>query len=82
MLVEVRVKMGGGLLKTLEKTKEGLARAFPLFKGLSREELAVHHAGIHVSNKGRRIVWLRYHVMPEGDVADSAKVPQRILWVK
>ena len=36
MLVEVRVKMEGGLLKTLEKTKEGLARAFPLFKGLSR----------------------------------------------
>lgn len=29
MLVEVRVKMGGGLLKTLEKTKEGLARASP-----------------------------------------------------
>ena len=29
MLVEVRVKMEGGLLKTLEKTKEGLARAFP-----------------------------------------------------
>lgn len=82
MLVEVRVKMEGGLLKTLEKTKEGLARAFPLFKGLSREELAVHHAGIHVSNKDRRTVWLRYRVMPEGDAADSAKVPQRILWVK
>lgn len=67
MLVEVRVKMEGGLLKTLEKTKE---------------ELAVHHAGIHVSNKDRRTVWLRYRVMPEGDAADSAKVPQRILWVK
>ena len=52
MLVEVRVKMEGGLLKALEKTKEGLARAFPLFKGLSREELAVHHAGLHVSSKG------------------------------
>ena len=59
MLVEVRVKMEGGLLKTLEKTKEGLARAFPLFKGLSREELAVHHAGILVTNKGQRTVWLR-----------------------
>lgn len=82
MLVEVRVKMEGGLLDTLEKIKEGLARAFPLFKGLSREELAVHHAGIHVSNKGRRTVWLRYRVMPEGDAADSAKVPQRTLWVK
>lgn len=82
MLVEVRVKMEGGLLKTLEKTKEGLARAFPLFKGLSREELAVHHAGILVTNKGQRTVWLRYRVMPEGDAADSAKVPQRTLWVK
>lgn len=37
MLVEVRVKMGGGLLDTLEKIKDGLARAFPLFKGLSRK---------------------------------------------
>ena len=82
MLVEVRVKMEGGLLKTLEKTKEGLARAFPLFKGLSREELAVHHAGILVTNKGQRTAWLRYRVMPEGDAADSAKVPQRTLWVK
>lgn len=82
MLVEVRVKMEGGLLRTLEKTKEGLARAFPLFKDLSREELAVHHAGILVTNKGQRTAWLRYHVMPDGDAADSAKVPQRTLWVK
>lgn len=82
MLVEVRVKMGGGLLKTLEKTKEGLARAFPLFKGLSREELAVHHAGILVTNKGQRAVWLRYHVMPDGDAVDAARAPQRILWAK
>lgn len=82
MLVEVRVKMEGGLLKTLEKTKEGLARAFPLFKGLSREELAVHHAGILVTNKGQRTVWLRYHVMPDGDTVDAAKKPQRILWAK
>ena len=82
MLVEVRVKMEGDFLNTLEKVKEGLARAFPLFKGLSREELAVHHAGLHVSSKGQRTVWLRYHVMPEGDAADSAKVPQRTLWVK
>lgn len=82
MLVEVRVKMEGGLLDTLEKIKAGLARAFPLFKGLSREELAVHHAGILVTNKGQRTVWLRYRVMPEGDAADSAKVPQRTLWVK
>ena len=82
MLVEVRVKMEGGLLDTLEKIKDGLARAFPLFKGLSREELAVHHAGILVTNKGQRTAWLRYRVMPEGDAADSAKVPQRTLWVK
>lgn len=82
MLVEVRDKMEGGLLKTLEKTKEGLARAFPLFKGLSREELAVHHAGILVTNKGQRTVWLRYHVMPDGDTVDAARAPQRILWVK
>lgn len=81
MLVEVRVKMEGGLLKTLEKTKEGLARAFPLFKGLSREELAVHHAGILVTDKGQRTAWLRYHVMPDGDM-DTAKKPQRILWAK
>ena len=33
MLVEVRVKMEGGFSDTLEKIKEGLARAFPLFKG-------------------------------------------------
>lgn len=82
MLVEVRVKMGGGLLKTLEKTKDGLARAFPLFKGLSREELTVHHAGILVTNKGQRTVWLRYHVMPDGDTVDAAKKTQRILWAK
>ena len=82
MLVEVRVKMGGGLLKTLEKIKDGLARAFPLFKGLSREELAVHHAGILVTNKGQRTVWLRYHVMPDVDTVDAAKKPQRILWAK
>ena len=82
MLVEVRVKMEGCLLKTLEKTKEGLARAFPLFKGLSREELAVHHAGILVTDKGQRTAWLRYHVMPDGDTMDTAKKPQRILWAK
>lgn len=82
MLVEVRVKMEGGLLKTLEKTKEGLARAFPLFKGLSREELAVHHAGLHVSSKGQRSAWLRYRVMPDVDTVDAARAPQRILWVK
>lgn len=82
MLVEVRVKMGGGLLKTLKKTKDGLARAFPLFKGLPREELAVHHAGILVTNKGQRTAWLRYHVMPDGDTMDTAKKPQRILWTK
>lgn len=82
MLVEVRVKMEGGLLDTLEKIKAGLAKAFPLFKGLSREELAVHHAGLHVSSKGQRTVWLRYRVMPEGDAADSAKVQKRTLWVK
>lgn len=81
MLVEVRVKMEGGLLDTLEKTKDGLARAFPLFKGLSREELAVHHAGILVTNKGQRTVWLRYRVMPDGDM-DTAKKPQRILLAK
>lgn len=80
--MEVRVKMEGGLLDTLEKVKEGLARAFPLFKGLSREELAVHHAGILVTNKGRRTAWLRYHVMPDGDIVDTAKKPQRILWAK
>lgn len=82
MLVEVRVKMEGGLLDTLEKIKEGLARAFPLFKGLSREELAVHHAGILVSSKGQRSAWLRYRVMPDGDTVDAARAPQRILWVK
>lgn len=82
MLVEVRVKMGAGLLDTPEKIKDGLARAFPLFKGLSREELAVHHAGILVTNKGQRTVWLRYHVMPDGDTVDAAKKPQRILWAK
>lgn len=82
MLVEVRVKMEGGLLDTLEKIKDGLAKAFPLFKGLSREELAVHHAGLHVSNKGQRTVWLRYHVMPDGGTVDAARAPQRILWVK
>ena len=82
MLVEVRVKMGGGLLKTLEKTKDGLAKAFPLFKGLSREELAVHHAGILVTNKGQRTAWLRYRVMPDGDAVDAARAPQHILWVK
>lgn len=82
MLVEVRVKMEGGLLDTLEKTKDGLARAFPLFKGLSREELAVHLAGVLVTNKGQRTVWLRYHVMSDGDTVDAAKAPQRILWVK
>ena len=82
MLVEVRVKMEGGLLDTLEKIKDGLARAFPLFKGLSREELAVHHAGILVTNKGQRAAWLRYRVMPEGDTVDAAKKPQRILWAK
>ena len=82
MLVEVRVKMEGDFLNTLEKVKEGLARAFPLFKGLSREELAVHHAGLHVSSKGQRSVWLRYRVMPDGDTVDAAMAPQRILWVK
>ncbi len=82
MLVEVRVKMEGGLLDTLEKVKAGLEKAFPLFKGLSREELAVHHAGLHVSNKGQRTAWLRYRVMPDGDTVDAAKAPQRILWVK
>lgn len=82
MLVEVRVKMEGDFLNTLEKVKEGLARAFPLFKGLSREELAVHHAGILVTNKGQRTAWLQYRVMPEGDTMDTAKKPQRILWAK
>ena len=82
MLVEVRVKMEGGLLDTLEKIKDGLTRAFPLFKGLPREELAVHHAGILVTNKGPRSVWLRYHVMPDGGTVDVAKKPQRILWAK
>lgn len=82
MLVEVRGQMEGGLLDTLEKIKAGLAKAFPLFKGLSREELAVHHAGILVTNKGQRTVWLRYHVMPDGDTVDTAKKPQRILWAK
>lgn len=82
MLVEVRVKMEGGFSDTLEKIKEGLARAFPLFKGLSREELAVHHAGLHVSSKGQRSAWLRYRVMPDGDTVDAARAPQRILWVK
>lgn len=82
MLVEVRVKMEGDFLNTLEKVKEGLARAFPLFKGLSREELAVHHAGLHVSSKGQRSAWLRYRVLPDGDAVDAARAPQRILWVK
>lgn len=82
MLVEVRVKMEGDFLNTLERVKEGLARAFPLFKGLSREELAVHHAGLHVSSKGQRSAWLRYRVMPDGDAVDAARAPQRILWVK
>mgnify|MGYP004523612021 CR=1 FL=1 len=82
MLVEVRGKMECGFLETLEKVKDGLAKAFPLFKGLSREELAVHHAGILVTNKGQRTVWLRYHVMPDGDTVDAAKKPQRILWAK
>ena len=82
MLVEVRVKMEGDFLNSLEKVKEGLARAFPLFKGLSREELAVHHAGLHVSSKGQRSAWLRYRVMPDGDTVDAARAPQRILWVK
>ncbi|WP_304048894.1 hypothetical protein [Desulfovibrio piger] len=82
MLVEVRVKMEGDFLNTLEKIKEGLARAFPLFKGLSREDLAVHHAGLHVSSKGQRSAWLRYRVMPDGDAVDAARAPQRILWVK
>lgn len=82
MLVEVRGKMEGGLLDTLEKIKAGLAKAFPLFKGLSREELAVHHAGLHVSSKGQRSAWLRYRVMPDGDTVDAARAPQRILWVK
>lgn len=82
MLVEVRVKMEGDFLNTLEKVKEGLARAFPLFKGFSREELAVHHAGLHVSSKGQRSAWLRYRVMPDGDAVDAARAPQRILWVK
>lgn len=79
MLVEVRVKMEGDFLDTLEKVKEGLARAFPLFKGLSREELAVHHSGLHVSSKGQRSAWLRYRVMPDGDTVDAARAPQRIL---
>ena len=82
MLVEVRVKMEGGLSDTLEKVKEGLARAFPLFKGLSREELVVHHAGLNVSSKGQRSAWLRYRVMPDRDTVDAARAPQRILWVK
>lgn len=82
MLVEVRVKMECGFLETLKKTKDGLARAFPLFKGLSREELAVHLAGVLVTNKGQRSAWLRYRVMPDGDTVDAAKAPQRILWVK
>lgn len=82
MLVEVRVKMEGDFLNTLEKVKEGLARAFPLFKGFSREELAVHNAGLHVSSKGQRSAWLRYRVMPDGDAVDAARAPQRILWVK
>lgn len=82
MLVEVRIKLEDSFSAALDKVKDGLSKAFPLFNGLSREELAVHHAGIHVSNKGRRTVWLRYRVMPEGDAADSAKVPQRTLWVK
>lgn len=82
MLVGVRVKMEGGLLDTLEKIKAGLAKAFPLFKGLSREELAVHHAGVLVTNKGQRTAWLRYRVMPDGDAVDAARAPQRILWVK
>lgn len=82
MLVEVRVKLEDSFSAALDKIKGGLSKAFPLFNGLSREELAVHHAGILVTNKGQRTVWLRYHVMPDGDAADSAKVPQRTLWVK
>ena len=45
MLVEVRVKMGGGLLDTLEKTKDGLARAFPLF--------------MDTAKKPQRILWAK-----------------------
>lgn len=67
MLVEVRGKMEGGFSDTLEKIKE---------------ELAVHHAGLHVSSKGQRSAWLRYRVMPDGDAVDAARAPQRILWVK
>lgn len=82
MLVEVRIKLEDSFSAALDKIKDGLSKAFPLFNGLSREELAVHHAGIHVSNKGRRTVWLRYHIMPDGDIVDTAKKPQRILWAK
>lgn len=82
MLVEVRIKLEDSFSAALDKIKDGLSKAFPLFKGLSREELAVHHAGILVTNKGQRTVWLRYHVMPDGDTMDTAKKPQRILWAK
>ena len=82
MLVEVRVKLEDSFSSVVERIKEGLADAFSLFKGLSREELAVHHAGIYVSSKGRRAIWIRYRVMPDGDAVDAAKAPQRILWVK
>lgn len=82
MLVEVRIKLEDSFSAALDKIKDGLSKAFPLFNGLSREELAVHHAGILVTNKGQRTVWLRYHVMPDGDTVDAAKKPQRILWAK
>ena len=82
MLVEVRIKLEDSFSAALDKIKDGLSKAFPLFNGLSREELAVHHAGILVTNKGQRTVWLRYHVMPDGDTMDTAKKPQRILWAK
>lgn len=82
MLVEVRVKLETAFRLLWTRSRVGSPRHSRCLMGSPREELAVHHAGIHVSNKDRRTVWLRYRVMPEGDAADSAKVPQRILWVK
>lgn len=84
MLVEVRVLLKGSLLRLLELIGNGLTKAFSLFRGTEREEIAVHYVGV-MRTKEKGQAWLRYRVFVDSGVtarSNADKKATHILWVK
>lgn len=84
MLVEVRVLLKGSLPWLFKIIEKGLGKAFPLFRGVVREDMAVHYAGV-LRVKEKNTAWLCYRVFRDGEMTrhdGMRRAPTRILWVK